>query len=181
MIQTQNENQTQTAADPLALHTEQLAREKLVEGGWWTRADVHPCIPCSTEIAVELCQGSHYDVDVDDVLELIKIVQLTSPALVNGRHKWSATDIICLAQLLEVRRQWKFPSTIHTFKLNPYERALELAKMTGDDPSSEVFPDLCQFDLRALLILMAEAPVQQARDALRTAISIKLAALGVEC
>lgn len=159
---------TLTGQDAATL--EHQCRQRIA--GWWDRIERQPSYPVCDGDAVALCAGVEYVIDGESLVRFLDVGAFNGVSVSHGRRNWSATDIVRLATFLECRRAWQPGSELHRAKKTAYEIALENFRATGE--AHELFHDLERFDLRSLLLMLAESDSRQQREALFVAVQIKL-------
>ncbi len=164
-----------TLTGEAAATVEHLSRQRISQ--WWIRADRQPSYPCDDGDAVELCRAVEYVIDPESFVRFWNVGAFDGVAISEGRRNWSATDIVRLATFLESRRDWQPGSELHRAKKTSYELALENYRRTGE--AHELFHDLERFDLRSLLLMLAESDHRQQRESLKVAIEIKLESFSI--
>lgn len=149
---------------------EHIARQRIAP--WWDRAGIEPSYPATDEDAVALCQSLEYIIDLASLIRFINVGAFQGVSVYYGSRHWSARNVQQLVDFLDHRRAWRPASELHAAKKTAHERALETYRATGK--GHEMFADLERFDLRSLLVLMAEADHRQQREELFVAIQLKL-------
>ena len=162
------DGQPLTAAQLAAI--ERLAEQRIA--GWWDRIDQNPCYPASDAEAVALVNAVDYLITVEELVRFCDVGAFTGVAINNGQRQWSPRNIARLGLFLESRRSWRAGSELHEAKKTAAELALENVRLTGE--SHALFNDLEQFDLRALLLMLAESDNRMQREILYVAVQIKL-------
>jgi hypothetical protein len=125
--------------------TEELNRERILS--WWGLMGEEPSYPASTATAAKLLLAVDYVADPDRLLAAMTDGWFPSPEKDGTRLQWAATDIVAAAVAFEHRRLWKPFSMVHGHKLTLPERIVQACEVKGE----EVFDDLSQFDVPALL------------------------------
>ncbi len=167
-------------SDPLSpadmQKVEQASRDRIA--AWWDRAGIEPHLPANDETAVALVRSVDYDLDVERLARFCDVGAFDAVHADRNGRQWFARDIARLGLFLESRRQWQPHSVLHDCKKTPLEIAFENAREAGS--THDLFPDLDVFDLRSLLLMMAEADNRQMREILRVAIQTKLASFEID-
>lgn len=120
------------ASDPI--EDVQAAREYLQRSRWFDRAKMTEAWPMATEDVVRLMHdGAEYDIDADGLLDLLERRIAPKPSLDDDGDalEWDAHDVVLLVQLLEGRRQWRYPSA-HDSKRSHEDIILQQARAKGD-------------------------------------------------
>ena len=160
---------------PAALELELICRQRISQ--WWLRAGLTTSYPAADGEALRLVQAVEYVIDPESFVRFWNVGAFDGVAISEGRRNWSATDIVRLATFLESRRDWQPGSELHRAKKTSYELALENYRRTGE--AHELFHDLERFDLRSLLLMLAESDHRQQRESLKVAIEIKLESFSI--
>ena len=159
-----------TVSGPATVALEHVCRQRISQ--WWERAGLTESYPVCDGDAIALVQSVEYVIDAESFVRFWTVGAFFGVAISDGRRNWSAIDIVRLATFLECRRAWQPGSELHRAKKTAYEIALENFRATGE--AHELFHDLERFDLRSLLLMLAESDSRQQREALFVAVQIKL-------
>ena len=164
-----------TVSGPATVALEHVCRQRISQ--WWERAGLTTSYPAADGEALRLVQAVEYVIDPESFVRFWNVGAFDGVAISEGRRNWSATDIVRLATFLESRRDWQPGSELHRAKRTSYELALETFRATGE--SHALFYDLERFDLRSLLLMLAESDHRQMREALKVAIEIKMESFSI--
>ncbi len=124
---------------------EELNRERIRP--WWGLVGEEPAYPATTATAAKLLRAVEYSAEPDRLLAAVTEGWFTPPEKDGTRLQWSATDVVAAAVAFEHRRLWVPFSMVHGHKMSLPERIVQACEAKGE----EVFDDLSQFDVPALL------------------------------
>ena len=150
-----------TPLDPV--EEEQAARESVRNLKWFDAAGEREAWPINSRLAARLMRlGGSFAIG-DDQLEVLvrRGVFLDAPAIENDEYEWSATDVLRVANLLELRRQW-LRGSIHLPKQTRQEICLGVA--IRDNEVDVLGKALESFDARGLIQAMARSDQPEVRQ-----------------
>lgn len=156
-------------ADPV--DDDLACRAAVRAANWWNRCEVQERWPLGTDEAAELLSAAgEFDIDADGLLELIDRRLLPRPAAGEAEElEWSASDIVAVGGLLEMRGQWKSHPSGHDAKKHPLQLLLEVARANDEVELITVGnAQAPRFDARHLLALLVATDVYEGRVKLVT-------------
>ena len=136
---------------------------------WWKRANLQESWPLSTQQAAELLsQGGEFDIDDDDLADLVERHLLPSPATGDdGDFEWSASDVVEASGCLEGRQQWRQTPSGHDPKKHACQLLLEQAR-ADNEVELLLTTGQARFDVRHLLCLLVASDLHEGRAKILT-------------
>jgi hypothetical protein len=92
---------------------------------------------------------------------------------------WDSVAVQRAVTELDVRRRWRAGSEFHDKKKSAAR--IEVEQVIRESRGPELFADVDQYDLEALLLNMVESENRQVREQFYERVRIKLHVLGVNC
>ena len=137
--------------------------------GWFRRSNLSEHWPLTTEQAAELLsQGGEFDVDDDDLADLVERRLLPCPGTGDdGEPEWSAADVVEASGILEGRQQWRATPSAHDPKKHCTQLILEEAR-ANSEVELLVTTGQARFDVRHLLCLLVASDVYEGRQKIVT-------------
>ena len=142
----------------------------------WTLADIHTTYPASTSTVAELLtSGGGFDCSIELLEGWARSKQVGQVAIVSGRFKWQASNILLAAGLLNASRRWIPLHPLHVSKMTSVEVLEQQARSLGQT----IFDGLESTDCMTLLGVIAGCEDHELRLTLVAALQTKLTLAGI--